>query len=67
MISAIATVRRVSLEVIILCVLFSPMKKIEPFCGFVGFISGGVIQNLLKYDVSDAAVIFDEYIPLDSH
>ena len=67
MISEIATVRRVSLEVIIFYVLLSPMKKIEPFVGVFWFLSGDVLELLLKDDVSYVAVKFDEYIPLELH
>ena len=56
----IATVRRVSLEVIIFCVLLSPMKKIEPFWEVVGLLSGDVLQLVLKYAVSNVEAIFDE-------
>ena len=51
--SDIAFVRRVSLEVIIFCVLFPLIKKIEPFWGVVGFLSGYVINLVLKDYVSD--------------
>ena len=63
--SAIATVRRVSLEVIIFCMLLSPVKKIKPFWGVVGFLSGDLLQLVLKDDVSYIAVVFDEYRPLE--
>ena len=41
------------------------MRKNEPFLGVVGLISGDLLQLVLKDDVSDVAVIFDEYIPLE--
>ena len=63
--SVIETVRHVSLEVIIFYVLLSTMKKIEPFWGVFGFILGDFLQLVLKDNVSDVAVIFDDYTPLE--
>ena len=62
--SEIANVRRVSLEVIIFCVLWSPIRKFEPFWVVILLVSGDVLQSVLKDDVSDVAVSFDEDIPL---
>ena len=62
---AIAIFRRVSLEVIIYCVLWLPIKNIEPFWGVIWLLSGDVILLVLKDDVSDVAVRFDEDIPLE--
>ena len=59
---AITTVRRVSLEVIIFCVLLYPMEKCT-FFGVVGLISVDVLKLVLKDDVSDAAVIFMSTYP----
>ena len=41
------------------------MKNNEPFWGFVGFISGDLLQLVLKDDVSYIPVVFDEYTPLE--
>ena len=46
--SEIANIRRVSLEVIIFCVLLSPMKQIEKFWVVVVFLSGDLLQFVLK-------------------
>ena len=40
-------------------------KNIEPFLGVILLLSGDVLQLVLKDDVLDVALIFDEYIPLE--
>ena len=62
--SSIATVRRLSLEVIIFCVLWSPIK-FEPFWVVLWLLSGDVLHIVLKDDVSGVALKFDEKIPLE--
>ena len=59
--SAINTVRHVSLEGNIFCVLLSPVKKNESFWVIVGLLSGDLIQIVLKDYESYIAVVFDEY------
>ena len=59
-ISAISTVRHVSLEVIVFCVLWPPIKNIEPFRGVILLLlSDDVIHIVMKDDVSDVALRFD--------
>ena len=65
MISMIATVSRVSFEVIVFCVLWSPMKNIEPFWGLIWLISVDVLQLVLKGGVLYVSVVFYEDIPLE--
>ena len=63
--SDIDTVRLVLLEVIISCVLLSSIKNIEYFWGVIWLLSRNVLQLVLKDDVSDVVVIFDEDILLE--
>ena len=47
-----------------LCVLWSPIKNIESFWGFILLLPYDMLHILLKDDISDVAVIFDDDIPL---
>ena len=45
--------------------LLSPIKKLEPFLGLFWFLSGDVLQIVLKYDVLYVVVIFYDNITLE--
>ena len=47
-----------------MCVMVSH-ENIEPFWGFFWLLSGDVMQLVLKDEVLDVAVIFDEDITLE--